>query len=191
MPFTTGNSILEHLSNRRWQNHTATSGSIILPINNPMFTPIGTIHSPFDQLENMPIQPKGARDIAGRLVVQPEYAAGLKDLDGFSHLYLIYEFHMAQRTELSVTPFMDTVKRGVFATRSPLRPNHLGLSVVELVSIENNVVNIRGVDVLDGTPLYDIKPYIAAFDEVQDSTSGWMQANHDEVAQKRSDRRFL
>lgn len=156
-----------------------------------MLTSIGTIHTPFDQLENMPIQPKGAHAIQGQLEIRPEYAAGLKDLDGFSHIYLIYQFHRAQRTALVVTPFMDTVERGVFATRSPLRPNHLGLSIVELLSIKDNIVTVQGVDMLDGTPLIDIKPYITAFDQVSDCRSGWMQASGEEVTKKRSDRRFL
>jgi len=88
-------------------------------------------------------------------------------------------------------PFMDNVPRGVFATRSPLRPNHIGLSIVELVEVNKNVVTIKGVDVLDGTPLLDIKPYIAHFDHVNNSRSGWMQATNDEVMKKRSDGRFV
>ena len=153
--------------------------------------PIGIIKSPFTRLEEMPIQPKGASGIDGVVEVEERFAEGLKDLDGFSHIYLIYEFHMAKRTDLSVVPFMDTVKRGVFSTRSPLRPNHIGLSIVELVRVEGNSVFIRGVDVLDGTPLLDIKPYIASFDEVENSRSGWMQADQAEVAEKRSDSRFV
>ena len=139
----------------------------------------------------MPIQPKGAADVEGVIEIEECYAEGLKDLDGFSHIYLIYRFHMAKRTELSVVPFMDTVERGVYATRSPLRPNHIGLSVVELVRVEGNSVFIRGVDVLDGTPVLDIKPYIARFDEVENSRSGWMQGGKQEVADQRSDGRFV
>lgn len=152
--------------------------------------PIGKIRSPFNTLENMPIQPKGAKDVIGTLEIDRQYMAGLADLDGFSHIYLIYPFHKAQRTELLVTPFMDTSVRGVFATRSPLRPNHLGLSIVELLAIEKNIVKIRGVDVLDNTPLLDIKPYIASFDEVRQSRSGWMTGSEEDVARKRSDNRF-
>lgn len=152
---------------------------------------IGVIHSPFQRLEEMPIQPKGASGTEGVIEVDPCYAEGLKDLDGFSHIYLIYRFHMAKRTALSVVPFMDTVERGVFSTRSPLRPNHIGISIVELVRVEGCSVVIRGVDVLDGTPLLDIKPYIARFDEVKESRSGWMQGSRAEVADKRSDDRFV
>ncbi len=156
-----------------------------------MIQPIGTIHSPFKQLENMPIQPKGAQNVSGQVELFLEFTSGLQDLDGFSHIYLIYQFHEAQRTAYQVVPFMDDVPRGVFATRSPLRPNHIGLSIVELVEVNGNVLIIKGVDVLDGTPLLDIKPYIAQFDQVSNSRSGWMQATDDEVENKRSDGRFV
>lgn len=152
--------------------------------------PIGIIKSPFVSLENMPIQAKGAADVEGEVVIDPSYAEGLADLDGFSHIYLIYHFHKATRMELEVTPFMDTSSRGVFSTRSPLRPNHIGLSIVELIAVQKNILKIRGVDVVDGTPLLDIKPYIAVFDTVSSSRSGWMMADQQEVEQKRSDRRF-
>ncbi len=151
---------------------------------------IGTIHSPFKNLQDMPIQPRGAADELGSVELYGQFAEGLHDLEGFSHIYLLYQFHMAQRTELSVIPFMDVVSRGVFATRSPLRPNHIGLSIVELVGVAGNIIAIRGVDVLDGTPLLDVKPYIAAFDEVQGSRSGWMQATPEEISARRSDDRF-
>ncbi len=151
---------------------------------------IGTIHTPFTTLEDMPIQPKGAKEVIGTIKVNGQFVQGLEDLDGFSHIYLLYEFHMAQKTSLKVTPFMDTSQRGVFATRSPLRPNHIGLSLVKLKKIKDNIITVQGIDVLDGTPLLDIKPYIAAFDEVQESSSGWMQSSGEEVILKRSDRRF-
>ncbi len=151
---------------------------------------IGTIRTPFTTLEDMPIQPKGAEDVIGTIEVKREFVQGLDDLGGFSHIYLLYEFHMARKTALKVTPFMDTIQRGVFATRSPLRPNHIGLSLVMLKKIEDNIITVQGIDVLDSTPLLDIKPYIAAFDEIQKSSSGWMQSSGEEVIQKRSDRRF-
>jgi len=153
--------------------------------------PIGTIHSPFDKLEEMPIQPKGAAGVIGTVELEEQYGAGLADLNGFSHIYLLYLFHKVQRTALTVTPFMDTSPRGVFATRSPLRPNHIGISIVRLLGVEKNIVTVQGIDILDGTPLLDIKPYIAAFDAVQQSCSGWMKGSEDEVAGKRSDRRFV
>lgn len=152
--------------------------------------PIGHIRSPFTALENMPIQPAGAKAIIGTLEILPQYTEGLADLGGFSHLYLLYHFHRARRTALSVIPFLDKVERGVFATRSPLRPNHLGISIVELLEVRGNEVRVRGVDILDNTPLLDIKPYIESFDQVGNSTSGWMKAGRREVAEKLSDDRF-
>jgi tRNA-Thr(GGU) m(6)t(6)A37 methyltransferase TsaA len=152
---------------------------------------IGTIHTPFDKLEDMPIQPKGAAEVIGTIELEEQYTEGLADLKGFSHIYLLYQFHMAQRTALTVTPFMDTTPRGVFATRSPLRPNHIGISIVKLIGVENNIVTVQAIDILNGSPLLDIKPYIAAFDAVQQSRSGWMKSSEDEVADKRSDLRFV
>ncbi|PID72635.1 MAG: tRNA (N6-threonylcarbamoyladenosine(37)-N6)-methyltransferase TrmO [Desulfobulbus propionicus] len=155
------------------------------------FTQIGIIHSSIDSPENAPIQPKGAADIVGEAEVYPQFAAGLQDLEGFSHIYLLYHCHKAKRMELVVTPFMDTVERGVFATRSPLRPNHIGLSIVEVIGVKDNIVHIKGVDIIDQTPLLDIKPYIHNFDAVSQSRSGWMVADEAEVSKKRSDDRFV
>ncbi|MCD4740863.1 MAG: tRNA (N6-threonylcarbamoyladenosine(37)-N6)-methyltransferase TrmO [Desulfobacteraceae bacterium] len=151
---------------------------------------IGTIHSPHSNIKDMPIQPKGATGVEGYALVNEEYVNGLQDLEGFSHIYLLYSFHEAERTELIVTPFMDTQTRGVFSTRSPLRPNHIGLSIVRLKGVQGNKVIVEGVDILDGTPLLDIKPYIEKFDGVKESSSGWMQASGDEVSKRRSDNRF-
>ena len=153
--------------------------------------PIGIIHTPFTTLEDMPIQPKGAKEEQGTIEIEKQYTEGLADLDGFSHIYLLYQFHMAKRTALQVVPFMDTRHRGVYATRSPLRPNHIGLSIVRLVQVEKQIITVAGIDILNGTPIYDIKPYIAAFDSVAESRSGWMQASEKEVAEKRSDERFV
>jgi len=155
---------------------------------------IATIKSPFSNLLNMPIQPSGARDSCATIEFKEKYVEGLKDLDGFSHVYLIYYFHKIKKHQLSVVPFNDknNQKRGVFATRTPMHPNGLGLSVVELLDVSGNIVTIRGVDILDGTPLLDIKPYIENFDKVEDSVrSGWMLSTRDEVSQKRSDNRFI
>ncbi len=157
-------------------------------------TQIATIQSPFCNLENMPIQPKGAKNTYATIEFKKEYQDGLKDLDGFSHLYLIYYFHKVFNHELSVIPFNDKTNtpRGVFSTRTPLHPNQIGLSIVELISIKENVVTIKGIDILDGTPLLDIKPYIENFDKIDNATkSGWMQATIEEIEQKRSDNRFI
>ena len=155
---------------------------------------IATVESPFLNLVDMPVQPKGAKDTCATLVFKKEYQEGLRDLDGFSHLYLIYYFHKVKSPKLSVVPFNDksNTPRGVFSTRTPMHPNGLGLSVVELVKVEENRVTIRGVDVLDGTPIIDIKPYIENFDRVEGSVrSGWMKSSEKEVSQKRSDDRFV
>jgi len=153
-------------------------------------TPIGTIYSPHQTIENMPIQPKGAQDIEGYILMDKQYLAGLQNLEGFSHIYLLYSFHKATRTELTVKPFMDKQDRGVFATRSPLRPNHIGISIVRLKNIHENKLIVQDIDVLNETPLLDIKPYIAQFDHVADSHSGWMNATDTEIKDKRSDHRF-
>lgn len=151
---------------------------------------IGTIHTPHKSIENMPIQPKGAVGIEGYVAVDKQYEQGLKDLNGFSHIYLVYFFHKAIRTELQVKPFMDTQTRGVFATRSPLRPNHIGISIVRLKHIDNNRLMVSDIDILDNTPLLDIKPYVECFDRINVSQSGWLTASEREIQEKRSDCRF-
>ncbi len=155
---------------------------------------VATIHSPFCELINMPVQPKGARDTYATIEFDKEFEEGLKDLDGFSHVYLIYYFHEVKEPKLSVVPFNDMTHtpRGVFSTRTPMHPNSIGLSVVELVKVEGNIVTIKGVDILDGTPLLDIKPYIENFDRVDGEVkSGWMRASKYEVSRKKSDDRFV
>ena len=155
---------------------------------------IATIKSPFCDLKNMPVQPKGAKDSYARIEFKDEFREGLKDLDGFSHVYLVYYFHKIEEHKLSVIPFNDKTDtyRGVFSTRTPMHPNSIGLSVVELVSVNDNIVTIKGVDILDGTPLLDIKPYIENFDKVEGKVkSGWMKSSSDEVKTMRSDERFI
>ena len=155
---------------------------------------IATISSPFCNLVDMPVQPKGAKDIYATIKFKDKYVEGLKDLDGFSHVYLIYYFHKVKEHKLSVIPFNDKTDtpRGVFSTRTPMHPNSLGLSVVELVSVDKDTVTIKGVDILDGTPLIDIKPYIENFDKVEGKIkSGWMKSSADEVKAKKSDDRFV
>ena len=155
---------------------------------------IATIRSPFCSLVDMPIQPKGAKDIYATIEFKDEFKEGLKDLDGFSHVYLIYYFHKVNEHKLSVIPFNDKTDtpRGVFSTRTPVHPNSMGLSVVELVDVKDNIVTIKGVDILDGTPLIDIKPYIENFDKVEGEVkSGWMKSSAKEVEEKRSDERFV
>jgi len=155
---------------------------------------IGVIHSPFKKLDNMPVQPRGGKNIIAEIKIKEKYQVGLKDLDGFSHIYLIYIFHKMKSEKLEVVPFNDKTNqiRGVFATRTPVHPNGLGLSIVKLLKVEKNIVTIQGVDILDGTPIIDIKPYIENFDKIDEPTkSGWMLSTEDEVSLKKSDNRFL
>jgi len=154
------------------------------------FSTIGTIHSPFAELSNMPIQPVGAKDVEGEVVVHDKYTDGLDDLEGFSHIYLIYYLHKTSRIELKVIPFMDTKAHGIFATRSPLRPCPIGISIVKLISRTGNRLRIQGVDVLDNTPLLDIKPYITQFDQQENVVCGWMTSSRKDVEAQRSDTRF-
>jgi tRNA (adenine37-N6)-methyltransferase len=134
--------------------------------------PIGVIHTPFTDPAATPIQ--SARSTAvGSLVVDPAYADGLQDVEGFSHLILLYLFHQSAGYALRVTPFLDHQSRGLFATRYPARPNPIGLSVVRLLARHDNRLDIVGVDMFDGTPLLDIKPYVAEFDVRADTRAGW------------------
>jgi tRNA-Thr(GGU) m(6)t(6)A37 methyltransferase TsaA len=152
--------------------------------------PIGTIHTPFQQLEDMPIQPAGAVGVKGTVEVFSEFRAGLKDLDGFSHIILLYIFHCSRGFTLEVVPFLDTHPRGLFATRAPRRPNPIGLSTVQLDGIENNILQVRNVDILDGTPLLDIKPYVPEFDRQGEIRTGWLEQARKTVANRKSDSRF-
>jgi len=153
--------------------------------------PIGVIRSPFKDIADMPIQPSGASGENGRLELQPELAEGLSDLDGFSHIIVLYHFHQVNKTSLTVTPFLDPEARGVFATRAPTRPNHIGLSVLRLLAIKDNILSVADIDILDGTPLLDIKPYVPQFDQPEgDIRTGWIQKNSSGVKATRSDKRF-
>ncbi|MCF8080479.1 MAG: tRNA (N6-threonylcarbamoyladenosine(37)-N6)-methyltransferase TrmO [Desulfobacterales bacterium] len=156
------------------------------------YTPIGVIRSPFTIREDMPIQPSGARGVSGRIELKEEFAEGLNDIDGFSHLYLLYHFHQSSGYCLKVTPFLDKTPRGLFATRAPKRPNPIGLSVVRLEKIEGSTIHILDVDVLDGTPLLDLKPYVPAFDVPADKDvrTGWVDNSAMRPEDIRADGRF-
>ena len=156
----------------------------------PSFDPIGIVHTPFTSKEGIPIQSSLAKGIKGKIELKEEFMPGLQDLDGFSHIILIYYFHKSVGFELQVRPFLDHTKRGVFATRAPKRPNPIGLSVVRLLDIHNNILNIENVDILDGTPLLDIKPYIPYFDILQVEKCGWIANRFDKLNGIRSDDRF-
>jgi len=155
-----------------------------------VYRPIGTIHTPFEDIQNMPIQPAAARRVQGTVDLFDEFAAGLQDLDGFSHVILLYHFHRVTQARLCVVPFLDRQPRGVFATRAPARPNPIGLSVVRLLRIEGQTLHVEDVDVVNGTPLLDVKPYVPEFDHVQVERLGWLSAAGGKVEETRSDERF-
>jgi tRNA-Thr(GGU) m(6)t(6)A37 methyltransferase TsaA len=152
---------------------------------------IGIIHTPFKTLEGMPIQPSGASAVAGTVEVDIKYERGLKDLDGFSHIILIYHFHKSKEFSLRVVPFLDNEPRGLFATRAPNRPNPIGFSVVRLKKIRKNILEIENVDILDRTPLLDIKPFVPEFDVYENVNTGWLEKVSKNVNKKRSDQRFF
>lgn len=153
-------------------------------------SPIGIIHSPFTELSGMPIQPAGAVGVEGTVEVFPEFIDGLKDLEGFSHVMMLYHFHRSKGFNLHVVPFMDSVPRGVFATRAPKRPNPIGLSVLKLQKIQGNILYVENVDIVDGTPLLDIKPYVPEFDQQTETRVGWLEEARKEVSTRKSDQRF-
>ena len=158
---------------------------------NPVeYQPIGVIHSPFNDLAGMPIQPAGAEGVRGSVEVASEYEAGLEDLTGFSHIILVYHLHRSEGFRLSVKPFLDTEERGLFATRAPKRPNPIGLSVVRLLGRTGRVLEIEGIDILDGTPLLDIKPYVPEIDRPEDIRIGWLEHAKGSFEEQRSDDRF-
>lgn len=154
------------------------------------FTPIGRIHSPFTQTAGMPIQSIAAKGIPGFIELFPDYQPGLQDITGFSHLILLYHLHLIQEGSLVVTPFLDNETHGIFATRSPKRPNPIGLSIVRLLHVEGNILYIEDVDTVDGTPLLDIKPYVPAFDVRQTDQIGWFADNIHKLGQITADDRF-
>lgn len=155
-----------------------------------VYKPIGVIHSPFGDVEGMPIQPSGAAGVKGTVELSTDLAPGLKDLEGFSHIMLIYHFHLAMGCSLEVKPFLDDSLRGVFATRAPRRPNAIGLSVVRLTGISGSTLTIEDVDVVDGTPLLDIKPFVPEFDNRDVQRTGWLTKQASRVNEVRADRRF-
>jgi tRNA-Thr(GGU) m(6)t(6)A37 methyltransferase TsaA len=155
-----------------------------------MYQPVGLINSPYQTRAGMPIQASGALGIRGTINIFPEYGDGLQDLDGFSHIILLYHFHRTQEKALVITPFLDDQPRGVFATRSPNHPNAIGISIVRLLAVEGLRLSIQDVDILDGTPLLDIKPYVPSFDHRRPERVGWLEKTQRKAGQQRSDERF-
>ncbi len=152
------------------------------------FHPIGIIRSPHAVARGTPIQPRYAESFEGSVEVFPDYAGALADLDGFERVWLIYAFDRSEGWKPKVTPFRDTVERGLFATRAPRRPNAIGMSCVRLARIEGTTIHVSEIDVLDRTPLLDIKPYVPEYDAYPDSGAGWL--DHAPKPGARADRRF-
>jgi len=155
-----------------------------------VYTPIGIIHSDFTDKSGMPIQPSSAIGKKGSIKLLPEYTEGLKDLDGFSHIIVIYHFHKSEGHDLQTIPFLDNKAHGIFAVRAPKRPNSIGLSVLKLIRVEENILHVENIDILDDTPVLDIKPYIPEFDAAENVKIGWVEKSKGKIKGKMSDRRF-
>jgi len=154
------------------------------------YRPIGVIHSPFKEPKGTPIQPAGAEGTNGTVEIFPEYAEGLKNIEGFSHIILLYHFHLSKGSTLIAKPYMDNEAHGVFAMRGPSRPNPIGISVVRLVRVEGDMLHIRDVDIVDGTPLLDIKPYVPEFDIREVKGIGWLEKSVHKLSESKDDGRF-
>ncbi len=154
------------------------------------YNPIGIIHTPFSSAKGTPIQPEAAKKAKGWIELFPEFEAGLKDLSGFSHLVLLFHFHKTQEMQLLPVPYMDSAPRGIFATRAPVRPNPIGLSIVKLNKVEGKVLHIQELDMLDGSPLLDIKPYVPHFQPKEEVHIGWLESKIGKLNKARDDGRF-
>jgi len=155
------------------------------------YRPIGIIHSPFKEPKGTPIQPYAAKGIEGMVEVFPQYEKGLKDIKGFSHIILIYHFHLLKAYFLEVKPYMDNRLHGLFATRAPARPNPIGLSVVRLIEVKRNNLHIKDVDIVDETPLLDIKPFVLEFNSEDIIKKGWLEKNISKLPESKDDGRFV
>ncbi len=156
-----------------------------------VFEPIGYVKSPIDSPQNAPIQPSGARAIEAEIVLDERFIDGLKDLSGFSHIIVIYHFHLVRDFKLRCKPFLDDAVHGIFAIRGPARPNPIGLSIVALKDVVDNRLYIRGADMVDGTPVLDIKPYVPQFDVHENVRIGWLEGKAERSATAKSDDRFV
>ncbi len=159
-------------------------------IESVTFKIIGIIHTPFNEPQGTPISSLAGSGVKGTIEIFTQYTEGLKDIDGFSHLSLIYFMHRVNKDGLVGIPFMDDKPHGVFAMRSPLRPNHIGISVVRLLAIHNNILDIKDLDILDGTPLLDIKPYLPDVDSRTECRTGWFASNIHKMGYTRDDGRY-
>jgi len=160
------------------------------PLQAITYRPVGMVRSAYTRIEGMPLQSVAADAIRARVEIRAELQPGLRDLDGFSHLHLITHLHRGAPGGLEVVPFLDDTVRGIFATRSPRHPNPIGLSIVRLLAVTGSTLEIAGVDLLDGTPVLDIKPYVPTFDSVSAERTGWLERAADRVHEVKADRRF-
>lgn len=159
-------------------------------MNEIKYKPIGIIHSPYREPRGTPIQPTVAQDVEGTVEIFPEYAEGLEDIEGFSHIILVYHFHLSKESSLKVKPYMNDNLHGVFATRAPSRPNPIRISIVRLTRAEGNILYIRNVDIIDGTPLLEIKPYVPEFDVQEAEKKVWLGKNVNKLQKVKDDERF-
>ena len=160
-------------------------------MNKIIYKPIGVVHSPFKEPRGTPIQPSIIKGIKGEVEIFPEYIEGLQDINGFSHIILIYHFHLSTKSSLKAKPFMDDKIHGIFAIRGPSRPNPIGISIVRLIKVNSNILDIENLDIVDGTPLLDIKPYVPEFDKAEAIKIGWLQGNIDKLSKTKDDGRFI
>jgi tRNA-Thr(GGU) m(6)t(6)A37 methyltransferase TsaA len=151
---------------------------------------IGIVHSPYRKTRGTPIQSTAAQGIEGSIELLPQYSEGLEGLEGFSHIILLYHFHLSKKYSLKVKPYLDDQSHGVFATRAPSRPNPIGISIVQLTKIEGTILYITDVDVVDGTPLLDIKPYVREFDARDVRKQGWLEDKLANLQKVKDDGRF-
>ncbi len=154
------------------------------------YKPIGIVHSPYKKPKGTPIQPLAATGVKATVEIFPEFVEGLTDLDGFSHIFILYHCHLVGKPSLKVQPYMDNDAHGVFSTRAPSRPNAIGLSVVRLVSVKKNLLYIQDVDILNGTPVLDIKPFVPEFDMREVKKIGWLEKNVNKLPESKDDGRF-
>lgn len=154
-------------------------------------TPVGIVHTPFASEEGMPLHSVAAEGVRGQIEIDPAYTPAMADLEGFSHIWVLTHLHKSRGQTLVVTPFLDTQTRGVFATRAPRRPNPIGLSLVRIERIEGNIIHILDPDMVDGTPVLDIKPYVPKYDSRTECRIGWYEGKVDRVNDTRADGRFV
>jgi tRNA-Thr(GGU) m(6)t(6)A37 methyltransferase TsaA len=159
-------------------------------MNKIIYKPIGVIHSPFKEPKGTPIQSSIEKGIKGEIEIFPDYLDGLQDVDGFSHIILIYHFHLSKKSSLKAKPFMDDKIHGIFAIRGASRPNPIGISIVRLINVKNNILHVENLDIVDGTPLLDIKPYVPEFDKAEVTKIGWLRGNIDKLSKTTDDGRF-